>query len=109
MDKSACRTKKNLRKIYKKRTYYFIITIVLCLCLVQFMYSTVFNFTKYVVLNKQIDQLEELNRSAIKHNKKLKNQLEVYSSYKGIEELARNNLKMVGKNEVLVLIKNKEN
>ncbi len=57
------------------------------------------------MLNKQATRLAELNRTALKKNKQLKNQLEVYSSYKGIEELARNNLKMVGTNEVLVLIK----
>lgn len=105
MDKSVCRSKKHLRKIYKKRVYYFFIAVTLCVCLIQFLYASLFNFTRHIVLNKQATRLAELNRTALKKNKQLKNQLEVYSSYKGIEELARNNLKMVGTNEVLVLIK----
>ncbi len=97
--------KKQIRKIYRKRVYYFCLTIVLSVCLLQFMYGSLYNFTKFIVLNRQIDKLEELNKNSIEKNNKLKTQLKVYSSHKGIEELARNNLKMVGKDEVLVLIK----
>ena len=99
-------SKKQLRKIYKQRIYHFFLAAVLAVCLLQFLYSSLYNFTRYVVLNKQIDKLEKLNRESVQKNKKLKTQLKVYSSYKGIEELARNNLKMVGQDEVLVLIKN---
>ena len=105
MDNSVCYSKKQLRKIYKKRVYYFLLALVLFICLLQFLCGSLFNFTRYIVLNGQIDKLEQLNRSALEKNKQLKNQLKVYSSYKGIEELARNNLRMVGKDEVLVLIK----
>lgn len=108
MGKNVCSSKKQLRRIYKKRTYYFILAIILCLCVVQFLYGSLYNVTRYIVLNKQINMLEELNKNAIQKNKRLKTQLEVYSSYQGIEELARNNLKMVGKDEVLVLIKKKK-
>ncbi len=105
MGNNVCRSKKQLRRIYKKRVYYFCIAVILCVCLVQFLYSSLYNFTKYIVLNRQENRLEELNSMAIRKNEQLKNQLEVYSSCKGIEELARNNLKMVGKDEVLVLIR----
>jgi len=105
MDNNVCRSKKQLRRIYKKRVYYFGIAIILCVCIMQFFYSSLYNFTRYIVLNNQENRLQELKQSALRKNKQLKNQLVVYSSYKGIEELARNNLKMVGKDEVLVLIK----
>ncbi len=105
MEKSV-KLKKQLRKTYRKRVYYLFLTLVLSLCMLQFLYGSLYNFTRYVVLNRQIDKLEVLNKESIEKNKKLKNQLKVYSSNKGIEELARNNLKMVGKDEVLVLIKN---
>lgn len=98
--------KKQLRNTYRKRVYYFILAVVLSVCLLQFLYGSLYNFTRYIVLNKQIDKLEKLNKHSIKKNKELKSQLKIYTTYKGIEELARNNLKMVGKDEVLVLIKN---
>jgi cell division protein FtsB len=63
------------------------------------------NITRFIVLNKQIHQLRQLNQDATQKNIQLKEQLKIYSSYKGIEELARNNLKMVGKDEVLVLVR----
>ncbi|HSA06776.1 MAG TPA: septum formation initiator family protein [Candidatus Gastranaerophilales bacterium] len=100
-------SKSRFPKTYKKRTYYFFLGIVLFICLLQFLGGSIYNFTRYIVLNKQLDELEELNKKSLETNHNLKNQLQVYSSYKGIEELARNNLKMVGKDEVLVLIKNK--
>ncbi len=103
---NLARSKKQLRKVYKKRAYYFFCTIVLLVCLIQFLYGSLFNFTRFIVLNGKIDRLETLNKISLEKNKRLKNQFKVYSSHKGIEELARNNLKMVGKDEVLVLIKN---
>lgn len=105
MKKRVCCSKKELRKAYKKRAYYFLLTIVLFLCLLQFLGGSLFNATRYIVLNKQINKLEELNQQAEKKNQRLKAQLQIYSSFEGVEELARNNLKMVGEDEVLVLIK----
>jgi len=101
-------SKKELRKTYQKRVYYYFLTVILSACLLQFFCGSLYNFTRYIVLNKKSVELEMLNKNSIEKNKLLKTQLKVYSSYEGVEELARNNLKMVGKNEVLVLIKNKE-
>ncbi|OGI02626.1 MAG: hypothetical protein A2Y25_03030 [Candidatus Melainabacteria bacterium GWF2_37_15] len=107
MDSSVCPTKLQMRKIYKRRVYYFFLALILFVCLLQFLCGSLYNFTRYIVLNNQINTLQQLNESAQKKNQQLKTQLKVYSSYKGIEELARNNLKLVGKDEVLVLIKNR--
>ena len=104
MDKTA-NSKKQLRRAYQKRAYYFCVTIALSVLIIQFSLSFFYNLTKYFVLNNQINQLTLLNNDAVEKNKQLKTQLKVYSSYKGIEELARNNLKLVGKDEVLVLLK----
>lgn len=97
--------KAHLRKIYKERVYHILLSFVLVICLLQLLCGTGINITKFITLNKQIHELRELNRDADKKNIQLKEQLRIYSSYSGIEELARNNLKMVGKDEVLVLIK----
>jgi cell division protein FtsB len=98
--------KSQQRKVYRRKLSYVVLTVVLSLCLMQFLYSIAYNFTRFIVLNGQIDRLEKLYQASNERNNDLRAQLKVYSSYKGIEELARNNLKMVGKDEVLVLIRN---
>lgn len=108
MENSVSQPQKQIRKLYKKRGYYFLLALVLLMCIVQFVYGSLYNITRYVVLNKKLNKLEELNREALSKNQQLKTQLKVYSSHKGIEELARNNLKLVGEDEVLVLIKKKK-
>ena len=107
MDNSVCPTKLQIRKIYKRRVYYFFLALILFICVIQFLCGSLYNCTRFIVLNNQINTLQQLNENAQKTNQQLRTQLKVYSSYVGIEELARNNLKMVGKDEVLVLIKNR--
>lgn len=101
--------KKQVRKIYKERVYHFLLSFIIGICLLQFLWSACLNVTRFITLNKQINQLKELKQGAIERNIQLKEQLKIYSSYSGIEELARNNLKMVGKDEVLVLIRKQPN
>lgn len=60
---------------------------------------------KYITLNNQLQKLEKLEVNAVNENNLLKEQLKNYTSSKGIESLARDNMKMVGKNEVLIEIK----
>ncbi|MDD3012195.1 MAG: septum formation initiator family protein [Candidatus Gastranaerophilales bacterium] len=97
--------RKDVRKVYQKRIYYLFITIILVICLSQIFRGIFLNVAKYITLNKQLNKLEKLNIAAIDENNQLKEQLKNYTSLKGIEALARDNLKMVGKNEVLVVIK----
>lgn len=97
--------RKNVRKVYQKRIYYLFITIILVVCLTQIFRGIFLNVAKYITLNKQLNKLERLNTAALDENNQLKDQLKNYTSSKGIEALARDNLKMVGKNEVLVVIK----
>jgi len=97
--------KKQIRKIYKERVYHILLSFIMGICFLQLLCGTGINITRFITLNKQIHELRELNQEAATKNIQLREQLKIYSSYKGIEELARNNLKMVGKNEVLVLIR----
>jgi cell division protein FtsB len=97
--------KTHLRKIYRERVYHILLSFFLLIALLQLLCGTGMNITKFITLNKQIHELRQLNREADMKNIQLKEQFRIYSSYSGIEELARNNLKMVGKDEVLVLIK----
>jgi len=97
--------KKQIRRIYKERVYHILLSFIMGICFLQLLCGTGINITRFITLNKQIHELRELNQEAATKNIQLREQLKIYSSYKGIEELARNNLKMVGKNEVLVLIR----
>ena len=48
--------------------------------------------------------MKALNQQAYAENRKLKEELEDFSSLKSLEAIARNNLKMAGEDEVLVII-----
>ena len=48
--------------------------------------------------------MKDLNQQAYAENQKLKEELNDFSSMKSLEAIARNNLKMAGKDEVLVII-----
>ena len=48
--------------------------------------------------------MKELNEQAYAENQRLKEELEDFSSMKSLEAIARNNLKMAGEDEVLVII-----
>ena len=104
LNKSSYNRKK-VRKIQKKRIYYLVITIVLFVCLFQAVRGAYINIAKFVVLNKQLHKLKSLSNGEVEKNNQLKTELKNYTSKRGIEALARDNLKMVGKDEVLVLIK----
>jgi len=93
------------RKIPKIRLYYLAATIVLIICLCQALRGLYLNVAKYITLNKQFSKLESLNINSKEKNYDLKQQLKNYTSSKGIEALARDNLKMVGKDEILVIIR----
>ena len=48
--------------------------------------------------------MKALNQQAYAENQRLKEELEDFSSLKSLEAIARNNLKMAGEDEVLVII-----
>jgi len=95
---------KALRNAYRKRIYYSFLSVVLVICLFQAFRGAYLNVAKVITLNDKLSKLENINKKAIERNIELKHQLKEYSSNKGIEALARDNLKMAGKDEVLVII-----
>lgn len=62
------------------------------------------NITKSISYHGKIKKMKVLNQQAYMENQKLKEELEDFSSLKSLEAIARNNLKMAGKDEVLVII-----
>ena len=95
---------KNNKRKNKIRFYYSFLTIVLLICLVQIGISAFNNITKSISYHGKIKKMKALNQQAYAENQRLKEELEDFSSLKSLEAIARNNLKMAGEDEVLVII-----
>ena len=93
--------KKNNRKV---RVYHSFLTIVLLLVIFQISYSALLNFAKIVVYQAKIAKAQDLYDQAESRNAHLKNEIQNFSSMYKVEEIARNNLKMAAKDEVLIII-----
>ena len=96
--------KQQKKKIRKIRFYHSFLTIVLLLCVVQISYSALLNLAKIVVYQTKIIKAQDLKTQAETRNKNLKNEIQNFSSMHKVESIARNNLKMAAKDEVLIII-----
>lgn len=84
--------------------YYSFLTVVLILCLFQITISAVLNVSKIISYNAKIVQITKTYNAALALNDQLKDNIKNYSNLAGMEAIARNNLKMSGEDEVLVII-----
>ena len=84
--------------------YYSFLTIILLLCLIQITISAVLNVSKIVSYKAKIVQITKTRDAAQSLNEQLKDSIKDFSEVKGLEAIARNNLKMSGEDEVLVII-----
>ncbi len=104
-------TKKGLKKKKRQYTpvgfYYSFLTIVLLLCLIQITCGAVLNISKLVAYQTKIAQLQKTKDNAEKRNRQLKEDISSFSTASSLEAIARNNLKMAGNDEVLVIINSK--
>ena len=96
--------KQHKKKIRKIRFYHSFLTIVLLLCVFEISFSVLLNLAKIVVYQTKIITAKELKSQAEARNKNLKNEIKNFSSMYKVESIARNNLKMAAKDEVLVII-----
>lgn len=103
----AARTKAKSRK-HKRRVgfYYSFLTIVLLFCLVQVGFGVILNISKIIAYKAKINTMEKVRDDAEQRNKDLKSDIKQFSKTASLEEIARNNLKMAGEDEVLVIINN---
>jgi cell division protein FtsB len=97
--------KKKAIKTNRRQFFYSVLSVILIISVIQAVRGVCLNVTRYVALNSQIHKLYQLFNLASGRNQDLKKQIQSCTSPKGIEALARDNLKMVGKDEVLVVIK----
>lgn len=84
--------------------YYSFLTVVLILCLIQITISAVLNISKIVSYKAKIVQITNTLEAAEDLNNQLKDSIKNFSKMDGMEAIARNNLKMSGEDEVLVII-----
>ena len=96
--------KQQKKKARKVRFYHSFLTIVLLLCVFQISYSALLNLAKIVVYQTKIIKAQDLKTQAETRNKHLKNEIKNFSSMYKVESIARNNLKMAAKDEVLIII-----
>ena len=81
--------------------------VVLLLCLVQITISAVLNISKIVSYKAKIVQITKTRNAAKALNEQLQDNIKNFSNVTGLEAIARNNLKMSGEDEVLVIINTK--
>ena len=84
--------------------YYSFLTVVLVLCLFQITVSAVLNISKIISYKAKIVQITKTRDAAMATNEQLKDSIKNFSNVAGLEAIARNNLKMSGEDEVLVII-----
>lgn len=96
--------KQQKKKIRKIKFYHSFLTIVLLLCVCQIGYSALLNLAKCVVYQSKIIKAQELQQQAQKRNQFLKSEIQNFSTMHKVESIARNNLKMAAKDEVLIII-----
>ena len=84
--------------------YYSFLTVVLLLYLVQITISAVLNISKIISYKAKIIQITKTRDEAKALNEQLNDSIKNFSNVSGLEAIARNNLKMSGEDEVLVII-----
>ncbi len=95
---------KNQKRKNEIRVKYSFLTLVLLICLGLASNGAFINITKSVNYIGKKKKMTQLKTEAYIENKKLKSELEDFNSSKSLEAIARNNLKMAGDDEVLVII-----
>ena len=103
-------TEQNVQKPQKKKfkLHYSMLTIVLLICIIELVVSNVQNISKNIHYSAKIKGLEKKRNEELSINKQLKSEIENYNSQATLESIARNNLKMAGKDEILIIINKPE-
>lgn len=96
--------KKNSRKV---KFYYSFLTVVLLFCLIEVGRSALLNITKTLNYKVKVKKMMVLREEVQQEHDRLTSDIENFGNLKSLEAIARNNLKLAGENEALVII-NKE-
>lgn len=107
-NKNTQETTDELKQKLDKKTgfYYSFLTLVLLFCLIQVGFGVILNISKTISYRAKISTMEKIKSAASSRNDDLKQEIKMFSSMSSLEGIARNNLKMAGEDEVLVIINN---
>ena len=92
-----------------KGFYYSFLTLVLLFCLIQIGFGAILNISKTIAYRAKILTLTKIRDAAEEKNENLKSDIKLFSATSSLEGIARNNLKMAGDKEVLVIINQNQN
>ena len=101
------RSSKRKRQERKEGFYYSFLTVILIFCLIQIGYGAILNISKIISYKAKTITLENLLKEAKQQNEDLKTEKKMITSDNSLEGIARNNLKMAGEYEVLIIINKK--
>ena len=87
--------------------YYSFLTVVLLFCLIQIGWGAILNITKIISYHGKSVILENHLKQVKLLNQDLKSEKKMVTSDNSLEGIARNNLKMAGQDEVLIIINKK--
>ena len=88
----------------RKKKFFSLLTFVLLICIIELTVSAVQNINKNINFISKIKGLEAKRDEELIRNKQLKSEIENFNSKTNLESIARNNLKMAGENEILLII-----
>lgn len=108
IDKKKREEKKIKKTSSSNGFYYSFLTVILLLCLFQITISAVLNISKIISYKAKIVQITKTRNAAKALNEQLQDNIKNFSNVTGLEAIARNNLKMSGEDEVLVIINKQE-
>lgn len=100
--------KKSEKRQHHTQFYYSFLTIILLLCLAQISFSAILNISKIISYKQKIATISKTEEEAELRNAELKKDIKNFSSVATLESIARNNLKMASKDEVLIIVNSKK-
>ncbi len=105
---AAITKKRNQKRQSHTQFYYSFLTIILLLCLAQISFSAILNISKIIAYKQKIATIAKTAEEAENRNIELKKDIKNFSSVATLESIARNNLKMASKDEVLIIVNSKK-
>ena len=105
-DSNVKQDKQNMSK--SRKIKFSFLSFVLLLCIIELAFGVVQNLSKTISFQSKIKGLENKRNEELAKNKQLKSEVENFNSDMILESIARNNLKMAGEDEVLLIINKPE-
>lgn len=90
------------------KTKFSLLTFVLIICIIELSYGAIQNINKNINFTSKIKGLENKRNEEKIRNEQLKQEIKNFDSDSILESIARNNLKMAGEDEILIILNKPE-